>query len=176
MSGDIIWRSAIPRDRAALMNFTCTERGRKNPLQGWRTDHPRPWELRVQSGIRDLRPPYRSPKFLLVGFEPRGIAAAAYYEELDGPGFVNINLVAVAERYRHTPERAVSKQLAEELEAALFDRVQEVPDLDRVVVTSVVHPENKASRRFCEEAGLEEDGALDDGHLVYRIEHVLLFD
>lgn len=175
MTGGIVWRSAIKADRGSLMNFTCTEPGPKNPLKGWKAEHPKPWEYRVQSAIRDLRPPYAPPKFLLVGLDAKGVAAAVHWREVSGPEQVNVELVAIARRHRRTPDRSVAKELGEQLTAALIDRVLSVPGLTSALVTAVVHPENAPSRRFCEEGGLECTGELDDGHLVYSLEQHLLF-
>lgn len=97
-----------------------------------------------------------------------------HWTEAAGPGHVNVDLVAVALRHRRTADRAVARELGEQLTAALIDRLV-AAGLDHTLVTAIVHPENAPSRRFCEEAGLECTGELDDGHLVYSLEQHLLF-
>lgn len=174
MTEGVVWRSAVRADRGKLMRFSCTEPGRKNPLNGWKHEHPRPWEYQVQSALRSLEPFYKPPWFLLVGVQGGEIVAAAYYEELDGPGQVHVNLLAVAKKHRRAGG-TVARELGQELQGRLIDRALQA-EVDEILLTAFVHPENAASRRLCEEAGLAVTATTPDGFLVYAIEHFLVFN
>ena len=79
--------------------FCCTGEPKRQP-GSFKKVHERPWELDVQSAVRSRRPPYQPPLFMIVGLDGEGIAAAAIYEELDGPAVVQVQFMAVALRCR----------------------------------------------------------------------------
>ena len=54
----------------------------------------------MQSRIHQINPPCQPPNFALVGRDAAGIGAVVFYEEMDGPGQVEIHLAAVAQRFR----------------------------------------------------------------------------
>lgn len=124
--------------------------------------------------MRDLRPPLRPPKFLLVGRDPDGIGAISYRTEVAGPGQVHLELMAIANRHRRRRSGFLGDELAQvTLDEAIDRAVQE--QLDHVRLTTHVHPDNKASKRLCERMELERTGQADSGYEVWSADLYLLF-
>lgn len=154
------WSEPQQADRALLPSFTCTNPGRKRrrPNGGWEIDHPRPWELFVQSKIRACRPPCQPPHHALVGRDDEGIGGFVYWEELDGPAEVEVRVAAVATRFR-----GKGGGWADEMMRTLFDTLTLnaiTADAQAVRVTTWIHEQNHPSQRLCRNYGFAHMGTF----------------
>lgn len=123
MSSLLSWEPAKRDDRLALQRFECTEKAvkrRLHPGSGpYEVVHPAKWELRPQACIRTAKPPYSPPDHMWVGKDAEGeIGAAFFYFELDGPGIVEIRVVAAATRFRHKGGGCADEMLTTLLDVA----------------------------------------------------------
>lgn len=159
-------RDAGPSDRAELCVFECTEPGVKRQGEsGWYVDHPRLWELKVQSKIRTLAKHVRfpAPGYVLLGHDPDGLAAVAYYEEQDGPAEVEIHLAAIALRLRRK-----GGGCADEMVTGLLDRLTAraiEAGVAQVVITTKIDEHNGPSQGLCRRFGLWHTGILPNSTL-----------
>jgi ribosomal protein S18 acetylase RimI-like enzyme len=131
--------------------------------------YPREWEYEVQSAVRQLRPPFRPPCFLLVGSDSDGIAAVSCRTEVAGPGQVHLELMAVANRHRHTAGYMLGDELWEATLDEIVDRAVQA-EAGHILVTAHVHPSNKASQALCERHGFGRTGQADSGYDVWSAE------
>ncbi|GAB3389116.1 hypothetical protein GCM10027568_10930 [Humibacter soli] len=63
--------------------------------------HDRPYQIEVQAGIRDLRPPFRDGSAVLLGYDEQGLACVSQWQtarETDDPPAHFINAMARANR------------------------------------------------------------------------------
>lgn len=159
------WRAAGRSDRSAIDVFTCTREPTKSFATQWRPQHPRWWEWEVQSAIRGLEPPYTYPKQMLVGLDDHGIGAVSFYEELDGPGAVELSLMAVATRLRNQGGGYADEMFRVTLEEIEARAIQTgVPE---VSLAGRVWHENHASQRMIRQHGFAHTGHAADGVQVW---------
>lgn len=129
----------------------------------WQTIHPRPWERLVQSKFRTASPPYPAPEFCELGWDKDGIGAAVFWEELDGPGQVELHVAAVANRYRGR-----GGGVADEMMTHAFDtmtvRAIEV-GVDFIEASTWIDESNKASQKMCRRFGLRQVAFKEDENL-----------
>lgn len=154
------WSEATHADRAQLQTFVCAypERYAVDRVT-WQKTHPQPWQIRVQSGLRGLKPPLSRPQRLLLGKDDRGIAGVGMFEddvELDA---FYIRAIARAQRLR-------GKRIADEV----LERVlEEIRSDQRHVVDGIrdvyceAHWKNHASKAMLKRHGFECSG--DEGGL-----------
>lgn len=105
MTGAVAWRPAEKTDRRELAVFVCADPAkpaRATAATGWKALHPRVWEYDAQQIIRSCRPPLARGRSLWVGVDPAGLAAALVWTEVDGPGFVHLDVFGVATRHRRS--------------------------------------------------------------------------
>ena len=140
--------------------FCCTGEPKRQP-GSFKKVHERPWELDVQSAVRSRRPPYQPPLFMIVGLDGEGIAAAAIYEELDGPAVVQVQFMAVALRCRGRGGGTADEMFGEILrrleERAMQRRV------DQVLVTGSIYGLNVPSQRMAFRAGMRHVDTFSTG-------------
>lgn len=161
MTGLLDWGHATAEDRTVLPTWECTEPARKVKRGSkWVIQHPRMWELTVQSKIRTFTPPYRSPFMLLVGRDAGGIGAVLMCEELDGPAQVELCFGAVALRHRHKGGGIADEMMSRALDE-ITTRAFEV-GASVVEVTGLIHEENRPSQSMARRAGLRHTGQLGD--------------
>lgn len=94
-------RRAEFSDRALLQNFVCTDPSRKHRERGYVRTHPTPWELDVQSNLRNLRPPFRDDSEGLTVLVRGGklVSAAHFGYSTDGEAVIVFSLaVSIDER------------------------------------------------------------------------------
>lgn len=91
MPSRLTWRNATKADKGELDVFCCTTPAEKPSVaNGWQPRHPRKWEYEAQQYLRGRQiPGPQSPFFMRVGrTTDEELVGVAYYEEVDGPGFV----------------------------------------------------------------------------------------
>jgi RimJ/RimL family protein N-acetyltransferase len=166
LTGDIVWRAAIRKDRGPLMAFTCADEPTRSIHTRFKPVHEKPWAYEAQSMARDLRPPVKPPHFVTVGVDREGIVAVAEYQD-QSDDQVHIDLVAVAKRAHR---QGIAARLAEVVAADIIDRFTQL-GRDCLIVTAYVHPENQESRAFCERAEFEITGRNAAGYDIWGIEY-----
>lgn len=161
MSRILTWSDAQRSDRADLPAFTCTDAPQRKRRAGrWEQHHDRPWELRPQAALRTAHPPAQPPDFMLVGRDAEGIGAAMFYEELDGPGLVELHIGAVAMRHRFS-----GSGVADEMMAATFDAITTralEAGVDLVEIGAWIDPGNRGSQAMCRRATMRQTAVKDD--------------
>ena len=99
MPSRLTWRNATKADKGELDVFCCTTPAEKPSVaNGWQPRHPRKWEYEAQQYLRGRQiPGPQSPFFMRVGrTTDEELVGVAYYEEVDGPGFVYFHAAAIA--------------------------------------------------------------------------------
>lgn len=127
----------------------------------------------MQAKVRTMKPPYPPPEHLLLGWDDAGIGAAVFWEELDGPGQVEVYLGAVAMRYRRRGG-GVADEMMTELFDAITERAFEV-GVDMVEISTWIHEGNRASqsmaRRFTfHQTSFKEDEQLQRWSVFLQID------
>lgn len=93
------WHSATAAHRSDLTRFQCAD-----PAYAWFDEdegvprHELPWEFEVQQHIQSYHPPAHAPEFLLVGYDPVGLAAMIEMRVAPFDRYCFIAAVAVAHR------------------------------------------------------------------------------
>lgn len=161
MSGGLLrWHEARHGDRAALQNFQCTEDPIKRASTGYKREHPRPWEWRLQGKIRQLKPPFDGPEYLLLGEDDEGLAAVSMFRETNGPSQVLLMCLAVALRLRFR-----GGGFADELAVRTMDEITEhavAQDVAAVDLNALVDEGNRHSQSLCRRMGLAHTSMWDD--------------
>lgn len=88
---------------------------------------------------------------MLVGEDPLGIAAAAWTENIDGPGQVFLKAFGVATRCRN-----LGGNVADALIHELMQRLASLADAAgarELLVQGYIHPKNEASKRCVARSG-----------------------
>lgn len=124
-----MWRPASKEDRGAVQNFVCTDPPRpyKSPATGYKPHHPRMWEYEAQKMIRDLSPDLpcvNGPVRAYVAEDNEGIAAVVSWTELDGPGYVHVDILGVAMRHRRKKSdfaQSIVRTALKEIESAAIE-------------------------------------------------------
>ncbi|WP_347757304.1 GNAT family N-acetyltransferase [Agrococcus sp. ProA11] len=134
-------RIAVHDDRAALMEFVCTQPAK----QSFGVPHPRPWELVTQSAFRELRPPMRDGSQLYV-LEEDGVIAGLCRTRPTDDGAVLIASIAVSHFARCEGRGAA-------LLGEVLDEIQATrPGVD---VIARIHSRNEPSRKLFRAFGFE---------------------
>lgn len=162
MSSLLNWSDGRLEHRSLLKTFMCTESPVKRRIRKdrYEYDHPRIWEWQVQSKIRTFEPPYHYPIQMLVGEDDHGLGAVSVYEELDGPGQVELCFMAVAHRLRFK-----GGGYADEMWSHTWDAIEARAIEQGVTVVSLsglVHEGNEYSQKFCRRMKMRHTGMLPD--------------
>ncbi|MDN4598074.1 hypothetical protein [Leifsonia virtsii] len=152
MSVRLKWRTARKGDRRLLQSFTCTVDRPRN----WREPHPRPWELQVQSWVRELKPPVHGRRSVDLGFAGPELAAVVVVDHVEEE-FFHIPAVARALDRRGAATGTGIVDHAIDLAAARAS-----PDLDHIILSANIHRRNSASRQCFERAGFTRDIGMTD--------------
>lgn len=140
----------------------------KHPLTRQVLPHPRPWERRVEAGLRELKPPI-GDRCLLLGLDADDqLIAVALVEPFEGGRFAKLAAVAVAVAH----QRAGLRYADEALEMALRVAADAGHGAGHPVVTAfgLVDPNNAASQKMNRRAGLVHLFDEDDGLQHWAIE------
>lgn len=148
------WRTAERGDRALLQDFSCTEPAVFD-AQRRRAVHPKPWELVVQSGIRNLKPP-TGGQFVLLGLDDDGIGAVCIVTATEEPAEFYLMAVAVARHYRGRDGFIADEAITQALEVAADRSAQE--GHENAYIFGYIHEENVPSQRMCERRGFTHEG------------------
>lgn len=145
---------APKESRNQLESFQCAE----PPQAPWnriqkRRVHPAPWQMDVQSWIRALRPTFREPEYLVLGYDSRGIATVCKYEYTVASDSYFINILARANRVRGTG--AADEALQEVLRRIGASRESGSAGYS---VAGKVHPKNLASQQLLVRNGFRHAG------------------
>lgn len=155
------WRPAADtaEDRAALQGFTCTS---DRPPMG--APHPKPWELSVQSDIRQrllkntASNRHLDQRFQLAMDEKMIAAVHAHARMTEAPDELTLPTgvcvrgllyVAVAREYRSTG--LADRVMAE----ALYDIIDCEPDAPSIAVLAKIDYRNGPSERMCRRHGFD---------------------
>jgi hypothetical protein len=152
----LAWREVERQDRLLLQGFTCTVAAAYDPSRGQKV-HPRPWELEVQSYIRNYRPPAGPGETFLLGLDNEGIGAVSCAAIFDKqPEVIKLLAVAVSTRYRGQGGAVADEALLEGLNAAADLGV--ASGLSVVSVFGLIHSRNLASQGMCQRHGFTYEG------------------
>lgn len=163
MTHPLHWRAAQPTDRPALTAFVCTDPPARRFVDG-RRQHPRPWELDVQSAVRDTRLPLPADTHALVGLDTDGIATVCRYEIDTTTATAFIQLLAVASRAQHRGHGTATLGHVLGLIAAHLPDTQ---DTGATLVAAKIHHPNTRSKRMCADCGFHHVDDVDGGKLEY---------
>lgn len=169
MTDPLHWRTARPGDRAALTAFICTDPPRRRFTNG-RRQHPRPWELDVQSAVRDTRFPLLADTHAVVGLDTTGIAAVCRYQLDPAAGSAFIQLLAVATRAQHLGHGTATLTHVLHLIATQAAQPRNTGDnggTGGVLVAAKIHHPNTHSKQMCTTAGFTHVDNTDNKTLEY---------
>lgn len=158
-ANSIVWVEADKSHQHDLKAFRCTTDTPRRP-DGRRLAHPKQYELVVQSGIRNARPPMRGVTRMQLGYLSGALAAVAWFELDDTEAEVFIKAVAIAVEQRggngRVAEAAMSQVVTESARhfAALGHQ--------SAMAVGKIHTENRASQRLADRVGFASDEMADD--------------
>lgn len=155
----IVWVEASKSHQEDLKSFRCTTDIPRAP-GGRRLAHPKRYELVVQSGIRNARPPVSGTRMQL-GYVDDVLAAVTSFEFYD-PAEVFIKAVAIAREHR-----GGDGQLAEAaMRRVVVETGRNFSALGKQTATATgkIHIENRASQRLASGVGFVADEMADDQH------------
>lgn len=162
------WREAQRDDRPLLQGFSCTVPRPRHPLTRELLPHPRPWERKVEAGLRNLKPP-TGDRCLLLGLDAdEQLVAVALVEACEGGRVAKLSAVAVALDHQRTGLRYADEALEMALRAA--GDAGHGSGHPVVSVYGLVDPRNHASQKMNTRAGLVHLFDEDDGHQRWVIE------
>lgn len=121
--------------------------------------HPKPWELDVQTGIRELRPPLPPGTVAMLGFDAAGLAAVTMWSSIDDPGEYLFQMAAIATRVRG--QQGGSPHAHEAIDVALSIMIAEAVQSSarELGVVGRVHHQNRASQRLLSAHGFVRSDA-----------------
>jgi hypothetical protein len=143
------------RSATSLQEFTCTTERPRSPA-GRKLPHPKPWELEVQSHLRQSSVQLRNGELLLVGrSEDTAIAAAAHlaFTPLSTGTETFIKAVAVTTNLRGRGGAIANEALAVICEVAGERAASDGSEF--VLVTSKIHKHNQPSEALVIRSGFE---------------------
>lgn len=114
------------------------------------------WEFEVQAQLRHLRPPLKPPRHMLVACDDEHVAAVAVWQELDGPGAVEVEFGAVALQYRGSGGGLAREMLTRTLDVVTSRALE--AGVDEVLVGAWIWHENYPSKRLCAGVGFTHTG------------------
>lgn len=161
MTTRLRWTDANRSHRTALTKFRCTVDPRpKSAATGWQIQHPRKWEFDAQQWIRGLEPPSaQDSKFLRLGFDGEELGAVCLYEEVDGPGYVDIHVAAVA---LHLQDQGISREMTADVLDTITTRAI-AAGLREVMVVGRIFVHNTPSQKMATRAGADRTNAYPTG-------------
>lgn len=140
----------------AVQAFQCTSPKPSGPLN-WRKPHPKPYELRVQSGIRTENPKGKGSTMLL-GLDSSGIGAIVCWCVV-GPEQYKILAVAVALRHRGKDGGHAKEALETAMEVMEADAVSR--GFDAFTMHAWVDRRNWASQKLFSASGFAKGESID---------------
>lgn len=150
------WRSIQATDTTGLQGFTCTAPAKSVYYPGRGKAHPYPYELEVQSYVRNLRPPGDGESMVLLGLSDAEIRAVACMSvaRSDEPGIEMFLVQAVA-----VTINCRGQGLGD---AALQQSIQILEDTNKkynsdLPIAAKIHEDNAASQALFRRNGFEED-------------------
>lgn len=155
----IVWVEADKSHQEELKAFRCTTDTPRGP-DGRRLAHPRQYELVVQSGIRNARPPMRGGTRMQLGHLSGALAAVTWFEFDDTEAEVFIKAVAIA-----VEQRGGDGQLAEAaMSRVVIEAARHFAALGHhsAIAVGKIHVENRASQRLAARVGFTADEMADD--------------
>lgn len=168
----LLWSLAEELERAAVVaalnRFTCTDARPGARSKSWRDVTPAWWEYEVQGAIRDLRPPFGvHGRTLRLGYDQQGLAAVCHVEQVDGPGQVELALIAVERRLRGTGHLFADETVAEALDDITGRAIE--AGVDEVLVQAYVWHQNVPSQALCARQGMARTGDTGEGVEVWSV-------
>jgi hypothetical protein len=161
VSGLLQWHPGLKSDRQALQTFTCTDSPVKSRRPPFTVEHPCQWEYNVQQYVRQLRPRYAPPMYLLLGFDSLGLAGVSFYEELDGPSDVFIKAMAIHLRLRHKGGGYADEMFEQTFDAITARAID--TSTPTVQVSARVDERNHPSQQMNRRAGLRHRAMVSEG-------------
>ena len=153
------WSKASHAHRGDLQVFVCTypDRYRIDPLTKTKK-HDQPWQMRVQTGLRGLKPPLSPPQEMWVGYDDVGLAAVGLFEvRAEEEAFY---IRAVARAYRRA-----RRGIADELLSQLLDLITTHPAFVERGFREIyceIHWKNSSSKKLFKRHGFECIGHDED--------------
>lgn len=126
----------------------------------------------MQSAIRQIKPPAQPPDYCLTGWDGETLAAVAFYDELDGPGTIEVRAVAVGREYRHHGGGYADEMLRTVLDEITLRALDH--GVDFVTVRAHIDESNRPSQRLFRRVGMQQTGVLSGTELqiwsaVYQV-------
>ena len=149
------WEKITDRRNARpLQRFTCTSECPRSP-GGKKLPHPKPFELEVQSHLRESSKRLKNGELLLVGrLEDQTIVAAAHLMFTPLTAGVQTHIASVAV---DTNVRGQGGAIANEVLLVIFETAREHAAMvgELALVTGKIHNENRPSEALFVRAGFE---------------------
>lgn len=155
MSGvDVVWSLVVDRrDLRCLQSFCCTT-GYPHAPSGRRLRHPRPWEIEVQSYLRNS-PKLLEGQMVLLGCRGEEVVAVARLDVSDGDDAceVFIACAAIALGYRRK-DGGLADALMCQIRETAVEMCRE-SGKSEILLEGKIHPGNLPSQAMVTRAGFE---------------------
>ncbi|UFS59417.1 GNAT family N-acetyltransferase [Subtercola endophyticus] len=157
------WVDAAPEHVTALQHFICADPPKAAYGGSREKYHPRPWELEVQSGLRDLRLPLPDSERLVIALDSAHEVAGAVRLSFDVTG-EQMMILAIATR--HDLQRQGIATRALEIAVDIIERTRVAYELN-CDIWAKIHRENLRSQKVFAAAGFEWIESVDESGLDY---------
>jgi RimJ/RimL family protein N-acetyltransferase len=153
------WVEAEFKHRSALGRFVCADPPRSSWDKHRGKFHPKPWELELQSGLRNLRPPFPGGDLLLLGLDEHGeiIAIVRIGWDIDVSHLLVLAVAVHADHQRNGHGRS-----ALELALAVLTGTNEAYE-GQCGFFAHIHQGNAPSQKLFASLGFENLGVMDSG-------------
>lgn len=146
----IDWQPAHPGHAFVLQQFVCTNPPKRAYDKYRGLHHPKPWELEVQSHLRERRPPLPTGEALLLGFQDGHLIGASHYGfDTSGEHFIIFALARA--------EGLQGSGIGDELLGQTLTYLRQTRDSEGLTcdVFTRIHDQNTASQGLFARAGFE---------------------
>lgn len=129
----------------------CTEKAPHGPR--FTASHPKPWALKAQSLVRDIRSPFKPPSHCYIRLSQDGSrvdAVIAFYDEPmpENQHHFHLNVLA---RHLDCADGTLGIDALHTFTEQCYDIVESLPDVKRIVLTAEAHKANLPVRRLLAE-------------------------
>jgi RimJ/RimL family protein N-acetyltransferase len=169
------WTTGERKDRDALRSFACTEQRSKikRPWGGYDSHHPAPYELRVQSMIREnLKPAGEPGRTTLLGWDTHGsLGGVSTYRSIGSAAQFSIDAIAVASRFRHKGGGCALEAISTTLDYLTAEA--DAHGYSVMTVAATIHEDNRPSQHLFERQGFEQTDEQPHGYQVWSADIVV---
>lgn len=183
MNAALTWAELGKEHLSALQNFVCTDppKPEVSAATGWVGKHPRMYEYDAQQVIRSMGKKWRLPPecSTIVGSDAEGVAVVSAWTELDGPDWVHLDVMGVAQRLRLPGEENAAKRVGTACMQETLRRIEQKAieaGARRMNVEGEIYRENWASLRMVEHFGFTYITEAPTGTQTWALEYLFPVD